>query len=150
RLITSLSTRIQRLFPTRHSRQGDEPSLDQKSIQTYFKKILPPLAIPWFLLFIPALIYSFIRFSYLNIGARENWIYGKLYYTLIVMIPAVAMQLQEFVWPFPLNVNHTILDGYNALLYHEINLENPPVKPSLLDTKVIISIAILVFLAYVF
>lgn len=100
----------------------------------------------WLGLLVPAVIYLSIRFFYLDIGARETYLFNSVYVTGLLMSVAAVKQIILMIWPYPLTVNHTILDGFTALFYHEYNLQNPPLPPKITQPEVFISIISLIFL----
>jgi len=94
-----------------------------------------------------AVIYVLLKFLILHTVAREGYLYGSFYLTMLVSIKAMVKYVLVIFWPVYLTVNHVISKGIYSFAADDFD-RNAVLSQSFRDPQVMISLALIFAVLY--
>jgi len=107
--------------------------------ETSWKKIVERMSI----FGLAGVVFVVVRFGWLAIGGRSDYLFHSLGSTMLVMVQALVKYWQLLFWPINLTINHELTSGIWATGWREIHPERIPVAPGLSDPGVLLAFGVI-------
>ena len=91
--------------------------------------------------------YVVAKYVVLNTITRGGYLYDSFYWTMLVMIKAIAQYVVLVIFPWRLTVNHTISDGIFSYDQDDFN-RGAVLSQSILDSQVLLSLGLIAVAGY--